>query len=283
MHPPSGINVFASVIEVIGTAWSESKQCKKEGKKPLENFLDYAVEKHGSKVDDVRAFVDVLKVYITIPIFWSCFDQSSSRWVFQARRMNLFDGKVTESQIGGVQPLLVLILIPFFNKCIYPALSYCGINLKPASRIACGFILSGLSFAYAALLEREINDNPEGTISVGFQLPQYVLLTCGEIMVSITGLEFAFTQAPKSMKGVISATWLLTVAFGNVIVIIIAAANIGNQELEFWIYVGLIVFFAMVLLWLTRGYVYKSHTGAAPRKASDVIYSEALEDSFRNP
>jgi len=94
-------------------------------------------------VDDVRAFVDVLKVYITIPIFWSCFDQSSSRWVFQARRMNLFDGKVTESQIGGVQPLLVLVLIPFFNKCVYPSLLYCGINLKPASRIACGFILSG--------------------------------------------------------------------------------------------------------------------------------------------
>jgi dipeptide/tripeptide permease len=282
MHPPSGVNVFAAVFDVVSTAWTERNKARQEGRKEFDNFLDYAIEEHGSeKVEDVRSLKDVLRVYITIPIFWSCFDQSSSRWVFQARRMDLFDGKVTESQIGAVQPLLVLALIPFFNKCVYPALSFCGINLKPASRIACGFVISGLSFAYAAVLERYINGQPDGTISVGYQLPQYFLLTCGEIMVSITGLEFAYSQAPKSMKGVVSACWLLTVAFGNVIVIIIAAANIGDQELEFWIYVGLINFFAVILLFLTRGFVYKSVTGAAPRKASEVIYNEALEDSLR--
>lgn len=47
----------------------------------------------------------------------------------------------------------------------------------------------------------------------------------GEVMFSITGLEFSFTQAPTSMKSVLTAAWLLTVAFGNLIVVIVAEAK----------------------------------------------------------
>lgn len=40
-------------------------------------------------------------------------------------------------------------------------------------------------------------------------LPQYVVITAGEVMFSVTGLEFSFTQAPQSMKSVLQAAWLL--------------------------------------------------------------------------
>lgn len=55
-------------------------------------------------------------------------------------------------------------------------------------------------------------------------LPQYIIITMAEIMFSITGLEFSYSQAPSSMKSVMQACWLLTTAFGNLIVIIIEAA-----------------------------------------------------------
>ena len=37
-------------------------------------------------------------------------------------------------------------------------------------------------------------------------------------MVSITGLEFSYTQAPNSMKSSVMALWLLTVASGELFV-----------------------------------------------------------------
>lgn len=56
-------------------------------------------------------------------------------------------------------------------------------------------------------------------------IPQYVVMTMGEVMFSVTGLEFSFSQSPVSMKSVLQACWLLTVAFGNVIVVIVAESK----------------------------------------------------------
>lgn len=55
-----------------------------------------------------------------------------------------------------------------------------------------------------------------------WQLPQIVVITAAEIMFSVTGLEFSFTQAPQSMKSVLQACWLLSVAIGNMLVVVIA-------------------------------------------------------------
>ena len=55
-------------------------------------------------------------------------------------------------------------------------------------------------------------------------LPQYIILTCGEILFSITGLEFAYTQSPTTMKAVVQALYLLTTAGGNLIDWIVVAA-----------------------------------------------------------
>lgn len=66
---------------------------------------------------------------------------------------------------------------------------------------------------------------PPNNVHMMWLLPQYIVLTMGEVMFSVTGLEFSFTQAPASMKSVLTAGWLLTVAFGNLIVIIVAEAQ----------------------------------------------------------
>jgi len=76
-------------------------------------------------------------------------------------------------------------------------------------------------------------NNASGQISVLWQLPQYIIITAGEIMVSITGLEFAYTQAPDSMKSLIMAGWQLTVAFGNLLVVVVAEIALLPQWQEF--------------------------------------------------
>src|SRR5438309_1374743 len=51
--------------------------------------------------------------------------------------------------------------------------------------------------------------------SINWQFLAYIILTLGETMVSITGLEFSYTQAPNTMKSSVMALWLFTVAFGE--------------------------------------------------------------------
>lgn len=54
-----------------------------------------------------------------------------------------------------------------------------------------------------------------GTPSIGWQLLAYVVLTSGEVMVSITCLEFSYTQAPRAMKSFVMAFFMLSVSLGN--------------------------------------------------------------------
>lgn len=74
-----------------------------------------------------------------------------------------------------------------------------------------------------------ITITPENWVHMLWLLPQYIVITMGEVMFSVTGLEFAFTQAPTSMKSLLQAAWLLTVAIGNLVVIIVAETSLIKQ------------------------------------------------------
>ncbi|MGH0151014.1 UNVERIFIED_CONTAM: hypothetical protein FKN15_058411, partial [Acipenser sinensis] len=70
-----------------------------------------------------------------------------------------------------------------------------------------------------------IEDIQPNTIHMAWQIPQYFLMTVGEVVFSVTGLEFSYSQAPSNMKSVLQAGWLLTVAVGNIIVLIVAGVS----------------------------------------------------------
>lgn len=71
---------------------------------------------------------------------------------------------------------------------------------------------------------------PANSVHILWLVPQYVIMTMGEVMFSVTGLEFSFTQAPVSMKSVLQSVWLLTVAFGNLIVVLIVEGNFLDAQ-----------------------------------------------------
>lgn len=54
-------------------------------------------------------------------------------------------------------------------------------------------------------------------------VPQGVVMSMGYVMFSIPGLEFAYAEAPSTMKTIIMAGWLLTLAAGNLVVVIVQA------------------------------------------------------------
>ncbi|MGB0144981.1 MAG: MFS transporter, partial [Akkermansiaceae bacterium] len=143
-------------------------------------------------------------------------DQTGSSWVFQAQDMDRHFLGIhwLESQIQAINPLLILTFIPLFTMFVYPAIDRV-FKLTPLRKIGIGLFLAAASFALVTLVQAWIDAGQRP--SVAWQLIAHALLTAGEVMVSIVALEFSYTQAPKKMKSMIMAVFLLAVWFGNTI------------------------------------------------------------------
>ena len=153
-------------------------------------------------------------VYLCIAVFWALFDQTSSAWVLQAEDMNLrwLGIDWLPSQIQVLNPVLVMVMIPLFQFVVYPAIGR-FFQLSPLRKIGLGLFLMAAGFSVSAVVQGWIDGGARP--SVAWQFLAYCVITAAEIMVSITGLEFSYAQAPKTMKSVIMAIWLLSVSLGN--------------------------------------------------------------------
>lgn len=123
-------------------------------------------------------------------------------------------------------PVSLIIFIPLVDNILYPALRRSHIRFTPIKRITLGFLLASLAMTSATIIQHFIYaTGPCGThmnscpspapISVWTQSVPYVLIGFSEIFTSITGLEFAFTKAPKNMRSLVTAFWYFMSAFSN--------------------------------------------------------------------
>ncbi len=154
-------------------------------------------------------------VYIFVAVFWSLWDQSSGgSWTLQAQHMDLhwFGLNILPSQVQTANPILILILIPVVNYGLYPLMER-FMTVTPLRKIGIGLFLTAGSYVVIWHIQRLIDAG--GKPSVNWQFLAYFVLTLGETMVSITGLEFSYTQAPNKMKSAVMALWLFTVSMGN--------------------------------------------------------------------
>ncbi|XP_065052495.1 solute carrier family 15 member 2-like [Rhopilema esculentum] len=431
-YPPEG-NIVVEVAKAVCFALKRKiANCGRGEKK--EHWMDWAAEKYDEMlISDIKALFKVLFMFLPLPVFWTLFDQQGSRWTLQAIEMNGDIGPLgtlKPDQMQALNPVFVMILIPFFETIVYPLARRCRLLTKPLQRMSFGMFLAAISFVIAGILQsrmenvssvakmpatgfanfRVINAVPceikvssanlkkdiilskkrateyfavptkltsidvetvncaislkskdkveikehytyswvvglnhsaivpiqlqdqvtplgkgralvrfvhvgstvmeevtvkanksvqydlspfssyryhkfdakhykirvsaKGTqgalamkeltfgnggiysviiqsnqdksklqivnyadvsprpISILWQIPQYIVITSGEVLFSITGLEFAYSQAPPSMKSCIMAAWLLTVSFGNLIVVILAGAKLTEDMAE---------------------------------------------------
>jgi dipeptide/tripeptide permease len=117
--------------------------------------------------------------------------------------------------VQALNPVLILAMIPLFDQIIYPFLEKHQVPLRAVPRMVAGMALSALAFLLSGLLQIAMDQAGSTTLSMLWQIPQITAITAGEILFSITGLEFAYSQAPDSMKSVVQAAWLFTVSAGK--------------------------------------------------------------------
>jgi POT family proton-dependent oligopeptide transporter len=161
-------------------------------------------------------------------------------------------GPLPNDILQNIDPLVLIIFIPIFEKLIYPLLRRFNINFKPITRITYGFICASLAMGWTALVQHWIystgpnysfTDKPCSTcqeynnIIVAWQIPSYFLIAISEIFAAITGLEYAYTNAPASMKSIIMSFLLFTSAIGSALNFALIPVTVNPKLL--WMYASL--------------------------------------------
>ncbi|XP_058460062.1 peptide transporter family 1 isoform X1 [Malaya genurostris] len=152
---PAG-NMFVKVSKCIWTAIRI--RSKEKSINPREHWLDYSEKRWGNQlVDETKILMNVLRLYIPLPIFWALFDQQGSRWTFQATRMDgdLGSWSLKPDQMQVINPLLILVFIPLYEVAFYPLLSLIGIR-RPLQKITLGGILGGVAFFISMIVEIQL-------------------------------------------------------------------------------------------------------------------------------
>lgn len=178
-------------------------------------FLREAFSREG-----MTALLKLLPLYGFVAVFWALFDQTGSTWIFQSQDMDrrFLGFEWLPSQVQSLNSVFVLTFIPLFTLVLYPLASRVW-KLTPLRKIGIGLFLTAGSFALVGLIQQWIDAG--GRPNIGWQVLAFALLTAGEVMVSIVSLEFAYTQAPRTMKSFIMCLYLGAVALGNVLVVIV--------------------------------------------------------------
>lgn len=230
-------------------------------------FWGPAVRKFGLEATEGPvAVLKIISVFFLVSMFWALFDQHASTWIQQASMMDrefslpvVGTFEVLPEQISSLNPVLVMILIPILGFGVYPLFERkLSVSPTPLRRMSVGMFIASLAFVSVALIQSRIQAGAQ--MHVAWQLLPYTLMTLSEVLVSITGLEFAYTQAPPRMKSVIMGFWLLTVAFGNKLVALLAGFKSLDLVSFFWVFAALMAGAAILFTARAAFYTVKDYT-----------------------
>lgn len=155
-------------------------------------------------------------VFAFVPVLWVLNEQSSSEWVLQATHLNRelwpgFTPLAEQLQLSGI--VFGIGLNPLLTYGLYPALARRGLRVTPLRRMGAGMAVAALGVAIVGGVQRSVDAG--GHPSAWWQVLAYCVLVGGVITVAITGLEYAYTHAPRALKSLTTALWVLTIAAAN--------------------------------------------------------------------
>jgi dipeptide/tripeptide permease len=189
--------------------------------------------------------------------------------VFPNETMPLY--RIGPEEMLSMNPILVMLLIPIMTLWLYPAI---GRLATPLRRMSFGMFVAAASFVIVAIIQTRIDAGEK--LSIWWQTAPYIVLTIAEVLISTTGLEFAFREASASMKSTIMGFWQLTVAVGNLLVTVVTslagkifgAGGSGDISISpgmFNFYAGLTFVVAILFSVVCTFYKYRDESAAQGR------------------
>ncbi|HKI38446.1 MAG TPA: MFS transporter [Gemmataceae bacterium] len=158
-------------------------------------------------------------LFLLVTFFWAIFDQHATTWIFFAKKyldLNLFGYEVQPDQVQALNPIFIVAFLPVASV-LWRLLARWGLKVRPTDKMVVGFLLTAGAMAVHAVAGY-LAVQSGAKVSLAWQVGAFLVITFAEILISVTGLELAFTAAPKAMKGFVTGCWLVTVAAANLFI-----------------------------------------------------------------
>lgn len=306
--PPTGSQVSSMLKLAFQSCcprwqrWRRPSSRNSEGARLLSN------QPGPSPQEDMANFqvlLKVLPVMVTLVPYWMVYFQMQSTYVLQGLHLhipNIFrtnpnislllrsdssNYRIPEAWLLLANVAVILILVPVKDHLIDPLLLRCKLLPSALQKMALGMFFGFTSIIVAGVLEKErlhyIADNqtvPQligkdlyyaAPLSIWWQIPQYLLIGISEIFASIAGLEFAYSEAPRSMQGAVMGIFFCLSGIGSLLGSGLVAllsfpggwmycpkdfGNINNcrMDLYFFLLAGIQAVTAVLFLWIAGRY-----------------------------
>eukprot|EP01135_Chromosphaera_perkinsii_P002223 Nk52_evm9s221 gene=Nk52_evmTU9s221 len=223
------------------------------------------------ELTDYRRLFAIFGLLIHYPTFWYLYGQNSNYAVVQGTYLDA-PSWLTADQLGLVDPLFIVVMVPIFDRFVFPALRRMGFELSIITRISIGYILMAMSgFCMVAVQlvlsangswdsDDNYTVNADGSsYSVFWTIPSFVFCALGEIFASITLNEFVYSQAPPSLKSVMFGLGTFTNCGAAIIGLIMASWQKDSNLAWFWCaFSCLAVIQAVIIPIQFKNYQYRS-------------------------
>jgi proton-dependent oligopeptide transporter, POT family len=223
-----------------------------------ESGNDAAPQRGTGFMEDAVQILHILPIFAMFPIYSCLYDQQGSVWTLQATHMYL-PWNMQPEQMNMINPVLIMILIPLFDRIIYPFL-HRYTSIPPLRLMSWGMFLTALAFSCSGFVETAIQshekDEASSKVHVLWQLPQIVLLAVGEIFLSVTGLEFSYAQSPVRFKAFVSALYLSTTGMGDLLAGLLYSTifSLMNRAVVMHVCAVMMLVNLRVFLWVAHWY-----------------------------
>jgi dipeptide/tripeptide permease len=223
---PAVLMVFALALFALGKRYYAKET------------VGYVPTSPEERAERSRVLRQIFGLFLLCTFFWAVFYQSASTWIFFANAcMNLyvFGRQVEPDQVQAFNSLFIIVFLPLL-QILWKFLDRRSIRLRPTDKMIAGFAITAacmgvMAFsAYLAGAAELVTVGEAGKertewvvpvankVTIWWQIFAYLLLTVAEILISVTGLELAYTAAPKAMAGFVTGCWLLTVGLANLFI-----------------------------------------------------------------
>jgi POT family proton-dependent oligopeptide transporter len=171
-------------------------------------------------------------IFALVVLFWTGYEHNDTLWIAFTRdyvdlRVPGLSKPIAPDQLQFLNALFVIILVPTFNF-VFARLDPQVKIFTAMRKVMAGFVLTAAAIGIMAiagyLAQGHTHQVMQGEklaevsttkVSVIWPAMAYIVLTFGEVLLYGTMLELAYAAAPKSMKGFITACFLLTNTLGN--------------------------------------------------------------------